>query len=33
VLEQIGNIYQLPVEIGIETEKGMHIEKVHLKEG
>lgn len=32
VLEQSGNIYQLPVEIGIETAKGMHIEKIHLKE-
>jgi aminopeptidase N len=32
VLEQIGNIYRLPVEIGIQTEKGMHMEKVLLKE-
>jgi aminopeptidase N len=32
VLEQIGNIYQLPVEIGIETAMGMHLEKVYLKE-
>jgi aminopeptidase N len=33
VLEQIGNLYQLPLESGIETEKGMRIEKVYLKEG
>ncbi len=32
VLEQIGNLYQLPMEIGIETAKGMRVEKVHLHE-
>jgi aminopeptidase N len=30
-LEQQGNFYHLPVDIGIETEKGMRIEKAHLK--
>lgn len=31
-LEQIGNIYRLPIEIGIETEQGRRIERVYLKE-
>jgi len=32
VLEQIGEIYHLPVEIGIQTEEGIKVEKVFLKE-
>ena len=31
-LEQQGNLYHLPVDIGIETEKGMRIEKAHLED-
>jgi aminopeptidase N len=32
VLEQIGEIYHLPVEIGIQTEEGIKLEKVFMKE-
>lgn len=31
-LEQLGNVYRLPVEIGIETEEGTRIERVSLSE-
>lgn len=31
-LEQLGNVYRLPVEIGVETETGVRIEKVFLSE-
>jgi len=32
VLEQTGEIYHLPVEIGIQTEEGIKLEKVFMKE-
>jgi len=32
VLEQTGEIYHLPVEIGIQTEEGIKSEKVFVKE-
>jgi aminopeptidase N len=31
-LEQTGEIYHLPVEIGIQTEEGIKLEKVFMKE-
>lgn len=31
-LEQIGNVYRLPIEIGVETDKGMRIERVYLNQ-
>lgn len=31
-IEQFGNLYHLPIEIGIETDKGIQIKKVNIAE-
>ncbi|RPH38201.1 hypothetical protein EHM92_00640 [bacterium] len=31
-IEQRGNVYHMPLEVGVETPGGLHVEKVHLSE-